>query len=248
MHKEGAAFRSMMNCFAIAVSMGLQYGVPLEDLVDQFTLHALRAARPRRRPRQHPRLHQRRRLRVPRARARVPGPHRPRARRDRGAGRAQPRPHATDIRSASEHRGANGGNGHAKPAARPRRGGPARGRRRAARGRRSTERGGPATQMLGKFPGDAPLCDQLRPHHDPQRHLLQVPELRELDGVFVADRTRRARRAPIERAGSRDPARAFAAHQRPDSTRGRTDEAAGTALVPARRTHRAPLTPPPGPP
>jgi ribonucleoside-diphosphate reductase alpha chain len=37
MHKEGAAFRSMMNCFAISVSMGLQYGVPLEDLVDQFT-------------------------------------------------------------------------------------------------------------------------------------------------------------------------------------------------------------------
>ncbi len=37
MHKEGAAFRSMMNCFAIAISMGLQYGVPLEDLVDQFS-------------------------------------------------------------------------------------------------------------------------------------------------------------------------------------------------------------------
>jgi ribonucleoside-diphosphate reductase alpha chain len=37
MHKEGAAFRSMMNCFAISVSMGLQYGVPLEDLVQQFT-------------------------------------------------------------------------------------------------------------------------------------------------------------------------------------------------------------------
>ncbi len=37
MHKEGAAFRSVMNCFAITVSMGLQYGVPLEDLVDQFT-------------------------------------------------------------------------------------------------------------------------------------------------------------------------------------------------------------------
>jgi ribonucleoside-diphosphate reductase alpha chain len=36
MHKEGAAFRSMMNCFAISVSMGLQYGVPLEDFVDQF--------------------------------------------------------------------------------------------------------------------------------------------------------------------------------------------------------------------
>ena len=37
MHKEGAAFRSMMNCFAIAVSMGLQYGVPLEEYVETFT-------------------------------------------------------------------------------------------------------------------------------------------------------------------------------------------------------------------
>jgi len=36
MHKEGAAYRSLMNCFAIAVSMGLQYGVPLQDFVDQF--------------------------------------------------------------------------------------------------------------------------------------------------------------------------------------------------------------------
>lgn len=37
MHKEGAAFRSMMNCFAIAVSKGLQYGVPLKEFVDTFT-------------------------------------------------------------------------------------------------------------------------------------------------------------------------------------------------------------------
>ena len=37
MHKEGAAFRSLMNCFAIAVSLGLQYGVPLEEFVDCFT-------------------------------------------------------------------------------------------------------------------------------------------------------------------------------------------------------------------
>ncbi len=37
MHKEGAAFRSMMNCFAIALSLGLQYGVPLEEYVDCFT-------------------------------------------------------------------------------------------------------------------------------------------------------------------------------------------------------------------
>jgi ribonucleoside-diphosphate reductase alpha chain len=37
MHKEGAGFRSMMNCFAIAVSLGLQYGVPLKEFVDVFT-------------------------------------------------------------------------------------------------------------------------------------------------------------------------------------------------------------------
>jgi ribonucleoside-diphosphate reductase alpha chain len=36
MHKEGAAFRSMCNCFAIAVSLGLQHGVPLEEYVDAF--------------------------------------------------------------------------------------------------------------------------------------------------------------------------------------------------------------------
>ena len=36
MHKEGAAFRSLMNSFAIAVSLGLQYGVPLEEFVDAF--------------------------------------------------------------------------------------------------------------------------------------------------------------------------------------------------------------------
>ncbi|UOM34384.1 vitamin B12-dependent ribonucleotide reductase [Acuticoccus sp. I52.16.1] len=37
MHKEGAAFRAMMNNFAIAISLGLQYGVPLEEFVDAFT-------------------------------------------------------------------------------------------------------------------------------------------------------------------------------------------------------------------
>lgn len=36
MHKEGAAFRSLMNCFAIAISLGLQYGVPLDEYVDAF--------------------------------------------------------------------------------------------------------------------------------------------------------------------------------------------------------------------
>ncbi len=36
MHKEGAAFRSLMNCFAIAISLGLQHGVPLDEYVDAF--------------------------------------------------------------------------------------------------------------------------------------------------------------------------------------------------------------------
>ncbi len=37
MHKEGAALRSLLNNFAIAISLGLQYGVPLEEYVDAFT-------------------------------------------------------------------------------------------------------------------------------------------------------------------------------------------------------------------
>jgi len=37
MYKEGAGYRSLLNCFAIAVSKGLQYGVPLEEFVDTFT-------------------------------------------------------------------------------------------------------------------------------------------------------------------------------------------------------------------
>jgi len=37
MHKEGAAFRAMMNNFAISISLGLQYGVPLEEFVEAFT-------------------------------------------------------------------------------------------------------------------------------------------------------------------------------------------------------------------
>jgi len=37
MYKEGASYRSLLNCFAVAVSVGLQYGVPLEEFVDKFT-------------------------------------------------------------------------------------------------------------------------------------------------------------------------------------------------------------------
>ncbi|PIT87054.1 MAG: ribonucleoside-diphosphate reductase, adenosylcobalamin-dependent [Candidatus Magasanikbacteria bacterium CG10_big_fil_rev_8_21_14_0_10_40_10] len=37
MYKEGAAFRSMLNLFAVSVSIGLQYGIPLEEYVNKFT-------------------------------------------------------------------------------------------------------------------------------------------------------------------------------------------------------------------
>ncbi|WP_425283225.1 hypothetical protein [Methyloceanibacter methanicus] len=46
MHKEGAAFRSLMNNFAIAVSVGLQYGVPLDEFVDAFTFTRFEPAGP----------------------------------------------------------------------------------------------------------------------------------------------------------------------------------------------------------
>jgi ribonucleoside-diphosphate reductase alpha chain len=46
MHKEGAAFRSLMNNFAIAVSIGLQYGVPLDEFVDAFVFTRFEPAGP----------------------------------------------------------------------------------------------------------------------------------------------------------------------------------------------------------
>jgi len=46
MHKEGAAFRSMMNNFAIAISIGLQYGVPLDEFVDAFVFTRFEPAGP----------------------------------------------------------------------------------------------------------------------------------------------------------------------------------------------------------
>ena len=46
MHKEGAALRSLLNNFAIAISLGLQYGVPLEEYVDAFTFTRFEPAGP----------------------------------------------------------------------------------------------------------------------------------------------------------------------------------------------------------
>ncbi len=46
MHKEGAAFRSLMNNFAIGISIGLQHGVPLEEFVDAFVFTRFEPAGP----------------------------------------------------------------------------------------------------------------------------------------------------------------------------------------------------------
>jgi ribonucleoside-diphosphate reductase alpha chain len=46
MYKEGAGYRALLNCFAIAVSKGLQYGVPLEEFVDTFTFTRFEPAGP----------------------------------------------------------------------------------------------------------------------------------------------------------------------------------------------------------
>src|SRR5207253_1633456 len=46
MHKEGAAFRSLMNNFAIGISIGLQYGMPIEEFVDAFVFTRIEPAVP----------------------------------------------------------------------------------------------------------------------------------------------------------------------------------------------------------
>ena len=77
MHKEGAAFRSLMNNFAIALSIGLQYGVPLEEFVDAFVFTRFRAGGRGDGQRRHPLGHLDPGLHLPRTRrvlSRPPGP------------------------------------------------------------------------------------------------------------------------------------------------------------------------------
>ena len=69
--KQGSTLAGIMDAFAISVSHGLQYGVPLEAFVRDVHQHALRARGHDRRPR-HPDRHQPRRLHLPPARRRVP--------------------------------------------------------------------------------------------------------------------------------------------------------------------------------
>ena len=72
MHKEGAAFRSLMNCFAIAISKGLQYGVPLEEFVDTFTFQRFEPQGMVEGHPEHQDVDLDHRLRLPGARLRVP--------------------------------------------------------------------------------------------------------------------------------------------------------------------------------
>ncbi len=163
MHKEGAAFRSMMNCFAISVSMGLQYGVPLDDLVDQFVFTRFE---PQGRIEGHENL--KACTSVVDYVFRVLGIEYL-SRTDlahivtedlKGA----PSMHATGHPVGREHRTGNG-NGTQQPAAT---GGssaqdPGVGRDPAPVGPRKTEAvhsEGGQDSLLAKFPGDAPLCDQ----------------------------------------------------------------------------------------
>jgi ribonucleoside-diphosphate reductase alpha chain len=163
MHKEGAAFRSMMNCFAISVSMGLQYGVPLNDLVDQFTFTRFEP---------HGRVEGHDNIRLCTSVVdyvfRVLGLEYL-DRQDLAHVKTEEmiiknNEHATGKPVGFEHhRGGNGTNGkngqhepaaQQAPAASPAHDGPPA----PARGMTSAEAGPDA--MLAKFPGDAPICDQ----------------------------------------------------------------------------------------
>ena len=157
MHKEGAAFRSMMNCFAIAVSMGLQYGVPLNDLVDQFTFTRFEP---------HGRVDGHDNIRLCTSVVdyvfRVLGLEYL----DR-TDLAQVKPeelgmvrsvdHATGKPVGFEHHRGPNGNGHGKQDAAPA-AGPAPQAAGPRRASAAVEAGPDA--MLAKFPGDAPICDQ----------------------------------------------------------------------------------------
>jgi ribonucleoside-diphosphate reductase alpha chain len=157
MHKEGAAFRSMMNCFAIAVSMGLQYGVPLEDLVDQFVFTRFE---PQGRVEGHENL--RACTSVVDYVFRVLGieyinrtdlAH---IVTEEMKGAPATSLHATGHPVGKEHRTTNGENGHSTPpqAPAPAAAAPPRAK--------TTEPHGDSGQdaLLSKFPGDAPACDQ----------------------------------------------------------------------------------------
>ena len=141
MHKEGAAFRSLMNCFAMAVSIGLQYGVPLETFVEQFTFTRFEPQGVGRGARQHQDRDVDRRLPLPRARHRVPAA----ATTSRTCSPPSPRrsQDPAESRAPQESRGAS----------------TPRAPRRRRRGRRRERSASALDAQLEDMMGDAPVCD-----------------------------------------------------------------------------------------
>ena len=203
MHKEGAAFRSLMNCFAMSVSIGPQYGVPLQTYVDQYTYAPLRAAGPGRGTPSREVRDVDRRLHLPRSRRRVPAPlraraHQARGRRDAARRGPQPRHAARAAEPALAAAHGHGEHRHRSPPTvdAPRKDTPppcptpARRRGSQRRHDRYPRRHHrlPPRRAARHDDGRRARVRRLRSHHRAQRRLLQVPELRKFDGRCCSTR------------------------------------------------------------
>ena len=116
MHKEGAAFRSMTNCFAIAVSLGLAARRAARGVRRRLPVHALRAERRRAGQPAHQDDDVDHRLHLPRAGHHLPGPARPGPRRAGGPARRRHAPRRWTSRSSSRKRWSRSGVVEPKPA------------------------------------------------------------------------------------------------------------------------------------
>ncbi len=198
--KEGATLRGILSCFAIAVSKGLQYGVPLEEFVDTFTFHTFE---PRGLVEGHPNIKMANSLvdyifraigleylgrtdlvQVPPV-DELPPPKGLAVDAGLQLELAEAAPEVEDdeeeavfVTPAPARPGLTGPGGQRRPGA-------------AGRGRpggRGQHRTGAAVVGAvgpGLADGRGAAVRRLRPHHGAQRLLLQVPELRQLDGVLV---------------------------------------------------------------
>ena len=198
--KEGATLRGILSCFAIAVSKGLQYGVPLEEFVDTFTFHTFE---PRGLVEGHPNIKMANSLvdyifraigleylgrtdlvQVPPV-DELPPPKGLAVDAGLQLELAEAAPEVEDdeeeavfVTPAPVRPGLTGPGGQRRPGA-------------AGRGRpggRGQHRAGAVVVGAvgpGLADGRGAAVRRLRPHHGAQRLLLQVPQLRQLDGVLV---------------------------------------------------------------
>ena len=197
--KEGATLRGILSCFAIAVSKGLQFGVPLEEFVDTFTFQTFE---PRGLVEGHPNIKMAnsivdyvfRALAVEYLKrddlAQVP-PSREGDLPEPASGLAVEAGVQLDLTDAVADQDVGGG----------RRGGEVprlEGHRSDPDADADAGQGAGGGQVEGRRhdvdavgarrdDGRRPALRHLRPHHDPQRLLLQVPQLRELPGVQLGD-------------------------------------------------------------